>query len=82
MLLKSKKPESKKRTIIKNSLDEIFRNVCFNNNRKYAALETEARYQSYGKNICPLAPSVPFNSLFVSGGVKRGFKYKRSLDIG
>ena len=82
LILKAE-PKVENRLIPEVSPEKIFKAVCFNNVKKYTALETEVRYLSFGKDTCPLVSTkIPFNTFYLSGGVQRGFKYKRSFDVG
>ena len=82
-MLNSDKPESLIRIISEDSIEKIFKIVCFDDSKKFTALTPEIHYICIGKGMCPLiTTSIPYDNVFISGATKRGFKYKRSFDIG
>lgn len=65
------------------SAEEIYKTVCFSTKRKYAAFEAEDRHKAIGKNICRLIPTLSsYYETWIASAIKRGFKYKRSFDMG
>ncbi|XP_016839123.2 glutamate receptor 2-like [Nasonia vitripennis] len=62
---------------------EIFRKVCFTEDKKLAAFEAEDRHKAIGKNICRLiSTKASYFETWIASAIKRGFRYKRSFDIG
>ena len=72
-----------KKFILETSAEELFKKICFDKSRKYTAVIGDERYKTYGKYVCSLyaTPGSYFIN-YVSSGIQRGFKYKRSFDIG
>ena len=65
------------------SAGELFKKVCFDKSIKYTGVIGDERYKTSGKKICTLN-TIPGSYLksYISSGIQRGFKYKRSFDIG
>ena len=81
--MNSTKPKAINRIITEVSSEKIFATVCFNNSIKLTALETKTHYLSFGRDMCQLiTASASYSNFFVAPAIKRGFKYKRSFDIG
>ena len=65
------------------SLEEI-KKICFDKSKNhYAGFMSENAYAFSGKFVCQLT-STPekLYTVYISSGIRRGFKYKRSFDIG
>ena len=64
--------------------EEMLNKICFDKTKnQYALFISEDVYKPYGKLMCTLSnTNEKFYLIFATAGIKRGFKYKRSFDIG
>ena len=71
------------RLFVNDVAEKLFYEACFNDKKKTVIIHTDDRYKAYGKYICPLI-SIPakYDTLIQTSGIRKGFKYKRSFDIG
>ncbi|XP_011499261.1 PREDICTED: uncharacterized protein LOC105363293 [Ceratosolen solmsi marchali] len=71
------------RVFYTSSTFELYNEICFSKKKRLAIFEAEDHHETMGKLFCQLVPTK--KSYFISSiasGVKRGYRYKRSFDIG
>ena len=75
--------QDKSRLYFVNTTTAGYRTVCFSEKNNFAIFEAVDNYLTVGKSICKLVPvgESHFNT-WIGSGVKRGYPYKRSLDLG
>lgn len=62
---------------------ELYSKMCTATKTKYAVFDSEDRQKAMGKDICKMIPvQSSYFETWIASAVKRGFKYKRSFDIG
>lgn len=64
------------------TIDRMYEKGCWGK-KKYAIFESEDRQRAYGRYVCQLVPTGQvYFSTWVSSGVRKGYKYRRTLDLG
>ena len=71
-----------KRISLEPSSDILYKSVC-SSKLKYAVFDAEDRQKAIGTDYCLLIPTgIPYYDTWIASAVVRGFKYKRTIDIG
>ena len=63
------------------SYEKVFQKVCSEDNR-YVAYLPERIFKAYKNFYCEMTPIHIRNIYKITSGIFRGFKYKKSLDLG
>ena len=75
-------PKYRNRFIYVDTPQTMYEMACWGT-EKYAIFESEDRQRAFGRYFCKLVPSgLVYFPTWVTAGISKNFKYKRTLDIG
>ncbi|KYM99095.1 putative glutamate receptor [Cyphomyrmex costatus] len=78
--LQAKKTE---RLMLASTFEDMHKMACFSKKEKYVIFQTEAMYKVIGNIMCHLTTiGEPYAKTWVTSGIVKNFKYKRSIDLG
>ncbi|XP_011871254.1 PREDICTED: uncharacterized protein LOC105563891 isoform X2 [Vollenhovia emeryi] len=71
------------RVVIASTDEEMFKLACLKGEKKYVVFQGEDEFRTKGRIVCHVIPvGQPYLKMWMSSGIARNFKYKRSIDIG
>ncbi|XP_018364598.1 PREDICTED: glutamate receptor ionotropic, kainate 5-like [Trachymyrmex cornetzi] len=72
-----------KRLMLASTFEDMHKKACFSKNEKYVIFQTEAMYKAVGNIMCHLTNvGEPYAKVWMTSGIVKNFKYKRSIDLG
>jgi len=72
-----------KRLILAPTIEDMHKIACSSKKKKYAIYQSEDMHKVNGKIICHLINTgKPFSKIWVTSGIMKNFKYKRTIDLG
>ncbi|KAG5324290.1 GRIK4 protein, partial [Pseudoatta argentina] len=71
------------RLILASTFEDMHKKACFSKKEKYVIFQTEAMHKAVGNRMCHLTNvGKPYVKIWITSGIVKNFKYKRSIDLG
>lgn len=72
-----------KRVVVVSTVEEMFKLACINDKEKYTVIQGEDEYKARNQTECQLMPAgESLLKIWIASGIKKNFKYKRTIDLG
>ncbi|KAG5307518.1 GLRK protein, partial [Acromyrmex insinuator] len=71
------------RLILASTFEDMHKKACFSKKEKYVIFQTEVMHKAVGNSMCHLINvGEPYAKTWITSGIVKNFKYKRSIDLG
>ncbi|XP_011069007.1 PREDICTED: glutamate receptor ionotropic, kainate 5-like [Acromyrmex echinatior] len=71
------------RLILASTFEDMHKKACFSKKEKYVIFQTEVMHKAVGNSMCHLINvGEPYTKTWITSGIVKNFKYKRSIDLG